>query len=205
MISLFNEKRIDDLLRIVDGNIQKHISQINENQLVTEDSRDLAKKVAKRFSIKSLEIDFNKRDAKVIMVDVPWDFFPPDYDVTRGNSYSCAKVLYTVQYSGDSEFLIAIPKNASLFRPMKADVTESSFTFGYQTLYGRQQLSEEVHSDVKRNLKQDIDSMSNLVPVLNNEINIFNEGLEEKAYQLIEIIRKVIKNREEQNRKLNDL
>ncbi len=205
MISLFREKRIDDLFLIVERNIQTHVSQMHENQILSEDSKDLAARLATRFSIKPLVMDLEKRDVNVIMVNLPCNAFPPDYDVTRGKSYPCAKVLYTIKYSGDSELLSAKPNNSSLFRPINADVTEETFTIGYQTLYARPQLSDEVQSDVKRNVKQDIDSMSILIPVLNDEVKVFNDSLEDKVYQIIEKIKKAIKNRDDQNQKLNDL
>jgi hypothetical protein len=205
MISLFREKRIDDLFRIVLRNIQEHIAQINEKQLLEENSLSLAKKVADRFYVKPLTIDFEKKDVKVMMVNLPWNAFPPDYDVTRGNSYSCAKVLYTIQINGDLELLNAKPNESSLYRPIKADVTENAFTIEYQTLYGNSELSEEIRLEVKRNAKQDIDSIKNLVPILNKEVKVFNDGLENKAFEIIEKRKISIKNKGDQNLDLNDL
>jgi hypothetical protein len=205
MISLFREKRIDELFQIVNRNIQTHVSQMQENQILLEDSRDLAARLATRFSIKPLVMDLEKRDVNVILVNLPWDAFPPDYDVTRGKSYPCAKVLYTIKFSGDVELLSAEPYNSSLFRTINADINEGAFTIGYQTLYGRPQLSDEIQSDVKRNVKQDINSINDLIPVLNNEVKIFNDSLEDEIYQIIEKMKEAIKNRDDQNQKLNDL
>jgi len=205
MISLFREKKIDDLFEIVLKKIEKQISQIHEIQILKGDSMEMTKEVTKSFSIKPLEIDFEDREVNVIMVNIPWHAFSPGTDVRHGQSYPCAKVLYTFKITGDPELLSAKPKNAFIISPIDADLSNNSFTIGYQTRYANQQLSEEVQKEVKQNMKSVIESMKNLVSVMNIEVKEFNGQLEGKVHELIESRKTSIKKKNDQKLALNDL
>jgi len=204
MISLFREKRIDDLFGIILNHLERHISQIHEIQILNGDSMEMAKEVAKRFSIKTLEIDFENREVDVTMVNIPWNAFPAGTDVRKGQLYPCAKVLYTFKITGDPELLSAKPKKASLISQIDADFSNNSLTIGYQTLYANQQLSEEVQREVKQNMKSMIESMKNLMSIINKEVQEFNDQLEGTAHEFIESKRTLIKKKNDQKQALNN-
>lgn len=204
MISLFREKRIDDLFGIILKNLERHISQIHEIEILNGDSMEMAKELVKRFSIKPLEIDFEDREVNVTMVNIPWNAFPAGTDVSTGQSYPCANVLYTFKITGNPELLSAKPNKASLINQVNADFSNDSLTIGCQTLYANQQLSEEVQREVKQNMKSVIESMKYLMSVMNKEVQEFNDQLEGTAHEFIESRRKSIKKINDQKQALKN-
>jgi len=206
MIKLFNERSIDDVFQNVTKKIAVFINNLEDYQIVNANLDKLSEEISERHKIQPLSIDLENRKVNVIMNNVPGSQFPPSYDVRRDKSYPCALVNYTFQIdSGDIELLAIRPRKARMNRNFTVQISNSSFTIGYQTLYANHILSEEVKNEVKEAIKMILDNIKVVLPALEEEIISFNNSLQENILQRLKQRKEEIKKRNDQNNDLNKL
>lgn len=205
MIRLFKEKPIAQAFSIVRENVSKRVNELSDNEIMNSKVDFLADHISNSLNIKPIEIDFESRTAKVDMVKIPWNQFPPNFDVTRGESYSCAKVSYTFPIiKGDEQLLSVSPKGYYFNKDINAKIYNNNLIIEYQTLYGNIKLSEEIKDEVKQFIGETVELIKATIPTIENEVIEFNKTLNPIAIDLIQDKKDLIQASLDQNDDLND-
>ena len=206
MIKLFREKRIEEAFKIVLQNVQHRIDGLSENDILKGDLNHLSENFSNKFQLAKLKIDLSNRDVSTIMTDIPGSSFPLGTDVRRNQYYSCAKVNYTFSIqSGEVELLSVIPSKNSFNHEVVADVNGNQFTIGYQTRYANVNISGQVKEEVKQSIRPIIDSMEQMIDIINTEVNAFNGKLKKDIRDALEKRKSEIQKLNKQNHDLNNL
>ncbi|MEE4248866.1 MAG: hypothetical protein V2I33_26120 [Kangiellaceae bacterium] len=202
-MKLFNERPISVVFQETFGRAINEVHAINEYGFNKENLQNLTTEIYNVYKEKSIEVDFTKKSARVEMEQISGKYFPADYDVNRNQNYPCAKVVWTFKIIKGSKFLDTFPKNNS-FKPINVYVDRGNnlLEVYYQTLYAREELSDQIKQEVKSWIADLVPKIENTISLINDEISEFNNAMKNKVEE--EIIKRV-KEIEKKNQQNDDL
>ena len=130
--------------------------------------------------------------------------FPRDYDIGPDESMVCAKSVYSFKVSGDLELFSLEPKGMIFNKKVDAKINGSYLKLEYQT-FSQKPLREDKINEVKESIRETIDLMKKIIPVINNEVTEYNATIEKKAKGILEKRMEQVKSEQNQDDEINNL
>ncbi|WP_428744971.1 hypothetical protein [Tenacibaculum sp.] len=203
MIKLFKERKIDYAFQIANNSVVQKINHFSDYQIMEEDIDALAKKISEENKINPIEVDYESREGKLVNENVSGMKFPQGYDINPNESMVCAKAVYTFKVSGNLELFSFQPKNMTFNKNVEASINNTYLNIEHQT-FSQKPLREDKISEVKESIKETIDLMKKIIPVINSEVVEYNKTLEGKAKEILKKRKEQIESELNQDDDIND-
>ena len=203
-MKLFKEKNINEYFKVIFEKVKLDIENMNEEKFMQYNPNELAKIKSDASKLNHFQIDLENRTSNVVMVLIPGKRFPITYDVTRGQSYPCARIDYSYNLPKESELLSFQPTGFQISQQIEASINEDKLILHYQTLYGNENLTEAEKIKVNNAMILLHEEINRIVEYINLDIDIFNGKIDELISKLISKRRDKINKSGDQNNDLND-
>ena len=204
MIKLFKERKIDYAFQIANNSVVQRINNISDYQIMEEDIDALAKKISEEKKINPIEVDYESREGKLVNENVSGMKFPRDSDISPNESLVCAKAVYSFKVNGDLELFSLEPKKMLFNKKVDAKINGSYLKLEYQT-FTQKPLREDKKNEVKESIRETIDLMKKIIPVINKEVGEYNSTIEEIAKGILEKRKEQIESEQNADDDINDL
>ena len=204
MIKLFKERKIDYAFQIANNSVIQKINHLSDHQIMVGDIDALAKKISTEKKINPIDVDYNSRDGKLVNENVSGMKFPRGFDINPNESRVCAKAVYSFKVSGDLELFSLEPKNMLFNKQVDATINGNYLKVEYHT-FTQKPLAEDKKNEIKESIRETIDLMKKIIPVINNEVAEYNSTIEETAKGILEKRKKRIESEQNEDDDINDL
>jgi hypothetical protein len=203
MIKLFKERKIDYAFQIAKKSVVQRINNLSDNQIMSEDIDALAKKISEEKKINPIEVYYESREAKLVNENVSGMRFPQGYDIDPNESLVCAKAVYSFKVSGDLELFSLEPRKMIFNKKVDATINGSYLKLEYQT-FTQKPLREDKINEITESIKETIDLMQKIIPVINNEVVEYNSKIYETANEILGKRKEQIESEQIEDDDIND-
>ena len=202
MFKLFKEQSIENAFNLVRQNINRKVDNIPKYDIMEENHDNLVKRISMK--IQPLEIDFQSRKGKLDNEEINGQNFPQGYDVEPDKNYECAKAVYSFKITGDTELFAVEPKGKIFQKNVKASNNKNYLFIEYQT-FSKQPLNENKINEIKDFIRETIRLMKDFIPVINNEIDTFNNQMNDYIKVQLKERKRQLQLKRSQDDNINDL
>ncbi|MCI0622782.1 MAG: hypothetical protein L0387_14165 [Acidobacteria bacterium] len=175
---IFADQDFDAVTRDLSEKLKARIFSENKNYLLNVNRSEYLDHIVGEFEISPLGLDFDNTSVSTYEKFIPSEYFPSDFGVFEGESYSKQVVTYHIPFAGDEQLLRCVP-SPRIINSHPVFVEHREVCFEIIDFYG----------DPSR-IKPDADSALNLIrqqaAYLEKNISQYNQGLRKQAESLFD-------------------
>lgn len=164
-LSEFLRKRVDDMHSEVENEAENYILNVNEIEYI--------KHITNRYSIDTIDLKYREVSVSSSEKELPAEYFPPYFDVRRGQRYKTDVIKYHIPYTGNSELLKFKPSSCLLWT---RDVIDEDNCVCFEIINFQNDVEQ-----IKREANHIIDSIRSQLANVLSEINTHNLSLESQV------------------------